>query len=143
MFKDFDAMLREKSGGRPEFTVGGQHFTCRSKLPFKKLQKLMATLDNVSVNSTDDGVMAAEEFFKIVLLPQDRDRFMTLLHDEGEEDDDAVISFTQVFELLNWLSDYYLDRKKDDSEIPDTAITTVVELPDNVTPIKASLNPVS
>lgn len=111
-FRDFDAMLRERSGGRPEFLVGGQKFTCRSKLTWRKLSALLVALQEMGDPTTEGGMKVAEKFFSIVLLKSDSERFMELLHkdDDEEEDDEAVISFDQVMDLLDWLMEYYTGK---------------------------------
>jgi hypothetical protein len=109
-FKDFDAMLGE---GRPDFTVGGQRFTARAKLPWKKFSQLILSM---SAGGTDaassDGIAKTEEFFRLVLIPSDRDRFMNLIANDGEEegDEDNVIASQQVSAILDWLLGIYTGK---------------------------------
>lgn len=127
--RDFDAMLAERAGVRPTFRVGGQEFTVRAKLPFKRF----ATLVN---SEQDDEITATEDFFRMVLVPADRDRFMALLDADGEEDTDGVIDPEQVKLISEWLMELYTGKGRQSSDgSSDGAATTGP--PPNV----VSLNP--
>lgn len=127
MYKDFDAMIASK--GRPEFTVAGNKFTCRAKLPWKKFSNLMLSMMGDDVTS-QDGIDKTEEFFRLVLLPQDRDKFLTILNFDGEGEDDAlaealVVSNEQISEILDWLLAYYTGKAQanDESSSPSPPAT--------------------
>lgn len=127
MYTDYDAYVKEKTGGRPEFVVGGQKFTARGKIPWKKFSAMMFTLSQGS-KSTEENEKQTEDFFRLVLVSRDRQRFIDLLNYEGtddEDDDDNVISSDQVNKILDDLMDYFSGKVKtneDDSSNspPDT-----------------------
>lgn len=107
--RDFDAMLAERAGVRPTFRVGGQEFTIKAKLPFKKFQKLVASLAGDDV----DEDAKTDEFFAMVLVPQDRERFFLLLNYDGEGDEVDewnVVSPEQVTSLTQWLMELYTGK---------------------------------
>lgn len=118
--RDFDAFLAEKAGVRPTFRVGGQDFTMRAKLPFKKFAKLVG-----AVSEDEDEIETTEKFFRMVLVPADRDRFMALLDAEAEDDDAEVISPEQVGELMEWAMGFYTGKQPASSDgSPPGASTT-------------------
>lgn len=141
-YKDFDAMLREKSGSRPEFTVGGQKFTCRSKLSWRKLASLLTAYQDSGSPTTATGIAMAERFFEIVILKEHRERFMQMLNSEGDDDDDeAVVSLTQFMDLMDWLMEYYTGQStKDDPEAAAVVEEAVKAQKQAIQ--KVSLNPV-
>lgn len=107
--RDFDAMLAARAGVRPTFKVGGQEFTVKAKLPFKKFQKLVASLAGDDI----DEEAKTEEFFRMVLIPQDRERFFLLLNYDGEGDEVDewnVVSPEQINGLTEWLMELYTGK---------------------------------
>lgn len=138
-YKDFDAMLNEKLSGRPDFKVGGHTFTARAKLPWKKFSNLILSMSGDDVSSTN-GISKTEDFFKLVLIPTDRQRFIDLLNHDGDEDDDddSVIAPEQVSEILDWLLAYYTG-KAGASESASSEQQPGTGLPLNV--VSASLSP--
>lgn len=136
-YRDFDAFLREKSGGRPEFIIGGQKFTCRAKLPWKKFSAMMLSLSGEDASAK--GLEKTEDFFKLVLIQPDRQRFLDLLNYDGEDDEgdeENVISPSQVGNLLDWLLAYYTDK---DGGATEEEKPTSEAVPNNVVPM--SLDP--
>lgn len=119
--KDFDAMLAEKSGGRPEFVIAGQKFTARGKLPWKKFSTLILSLTAEDTSSAD-GLIKTEDFFRLVLVPADRQRFIDLINHDGDEDedDDHIVGAQQVSEILDWLLGHYTGKavQADNSSTP-------------------------
>lgn len=112
--RDFDAMLAERAGVRPTFRVGGQTFTAKSKVPFRKFSRLMASF-------TDDAMteeQATENFFNLVLIREDRERFFALLDADGDEDgtdDDGVITSEQMNDITEWLMELYTGKQRESS----------------------------
>lgn len=106
--RDFDAMLAEKAGTRPTFKVGGQEFTLRAKLPYTKWNKLLAVMRS---DETDPD-KANEVFFNTVLIRADRQRFLDLLNNEGddEDDDDNVIGLDQMDGLTDWIMSHFTGK---------------------------------
>lgn len=107
--RDFDAMLAERAGVRPTFRLAGQTFTVKAKLPFKRFKNLLATLGDDNVNEDQ----AQDDFFRMALIAQDRERFFTLLDDDGESeqaDEWAVVSPEQVASLTEWLMELYTGK---------------------------------
>lgn len=97
--KTFDS----KKSERPSFEVAGQTFTCRAKLSYRKFKALFADF-----NDSDDAAMVKiEDFFNVVLLPGDRDRFKELLDKDDEDDDENVIELHMVNEIVQWLVGHY------------------------------------
>lgn len=110
--KDFDAMLVETAGTRPTFKVGGQQFTIRKKLPYKKFLRLMAAMGEEDAETGE----AEDLFFKAVLIPEDRDRFLELLNNEGDDDEDAVIDPVQLRAITEWLMGVYTGKAPTSSD---------------------------
>jgi len=104
--KDFDAMLAERAGVRPTFKVSGQEFQVRSKLPYKKFQSMMAAMTAEGA----DTDAATDEFFRAVITKADRDRFLALLNDDGEDDEDRVIDPAQMGAIIDWLISLYTGK---------------------------------
>lgn len=132
-FHDFDAALRELRGENLEFVVAGQTFTARAKLPWKKYSNLMMSLFGQDV-TTADGLAKTEEFFNLVVVKRDRERFMALVNSDGDDDDDDednVIDPSQVSAILDWMLGLYTGKapKKEESS-SDSSPTT--GLPSNV-----------
>jgi hypothetical protein len=103
--RDFDAMLAEKAGIRPTFKIGGQIFTLRAKLPYARWTKLLAAMRDDDVS----GEQANEQFFRAVLIPGDRDRFMALLESEAD-DDGAIIGVEDMDGLLDWAMAHFTGK---------------------------------
>src|SRR5215213_6988412 len=114
-FKDFDAMLAEKVGGRPSFQLCGQKFECRSKLPWRKWNGMIMSLQ-LEDNTAEDVV---ENFFNLVLVPQDRERFSALIdvdEPENEDDEESYVSDEQIGQLMAWLLDHYTGKARENDE---------------------------
>lgn len=125
--KDFDAMLAEKVGGRPEFILGGQKFTCRAKLPWKKYSALILKLTSGEYRSAEEEMVVTEKFFRMVLLPADRDRFFELLNrgsDDEDDEDEDVIANPQVGYLIDWLLRKYNGVPEPEEKKADVAEST-------------------
>lgn len=111
MHKDFDAML----AGRPTFTVGGQIFTARAKLPWRKFTSLLSAMSE-AVDS-GGGTEATEKFLVMAVVRQDRERFKALLELDDNDDDDAVgISPGEITELSSWLMEHYTGKRSEGDE---------------------------
>lgn len=110
--RDFDAMLAEQAGDRPTFKIGGQEFTLRSKLPWSKWNKLLATMRS----EESENEAATTEFFDTVLIKSDRQRFHQLLADDGDEsDDDRVIGLSQMDALTDWVIGHFTGKLQSSS----------------------------
>lgn len=114
MHKDFDAYLNEH-GGRPTFTVGGQTFTARAKLPWRKFTALLSVM--TGAGETGEGAQATEHFLAAAVVAGDRERFTALLNLEDNDEDDAVgISPGEVNELAEWLMEHYTGKRPERDE---------------------------
>lgn len=106
MTKDFDAMIAEQAGERPTFRIAGQQFTLRSKLPYAKWNKLLAAMRDPD----GDDLAATQQFFDIVLIKADRERFSALLgaddDDDDEDQDDSRIGIEQIGPLTDWVMEH-------------------------------------
>lgn len=120
-YKNFDAMLKEKREGRPDFTLGGQQFQCRAKLPWKRFDAII-----MGINS-EDSTTKSEDFFNLCLVKDDRERFQELLDNDGEDDEDAVIDVTQVNSLMEWLIELYTGKDPKDSSSSESGAPTTGE----------------
>lgn len=112
--RDFDAMLAERAGVRPTFRLAGQVFTVKAKLPHKRYRTFLAAL---TADDADEDALQ-DEFFRMCLVPQDRERFFLLLDYEGEGDEVdewSVASPEQVSELMTWLLETYTGKRSDSS----------------------------
>lgn len=113
-FRDFDAAMQ--SIGRPTFVLGGQKFTCRApaKMAWAKWNNIIMDLDGGPAGSVKAEVERTKGLLKKVIIASDRQRFMDLLEyegdDEGEDEDDVVVSNKQVGELLNWVLETYTGK---------------------------------
>jgi hypothetical protein len=109
MHKDFDAMLAE-AGGRPTFTIGGQTFTCRAKLPWRKFTSMLALMTGAS--EAGDGAQATESFLTAAVVAKDRDRWVEMLNMEDNDEDDTVgISPGEINDLAEWLMEHYTGKR--------------------------------
>jgi hypothetical protein len=111
--RDFDAMLAEKMGERPTFTVAGQTFTLRSKLPYAKWNKLLAGMRSEDT----DAHQVTVEFFNTVLIKADRPRFAELLNDDGDDDEDesGVLDMSQMDAITDWVMEHYTGKLQSSS----------------------------
>lgn len=104
--RDFDAMLAEKAGVRPTFRIGGQEFSLRAKLPYAKWTKILAAM-----RSDDVSAEAANElFFRAVLAPGDRERFLALLGRDDDLDDDNCIGVEEMEPLIDWAMEHFTGK---------------------------------
>lgn len=103
--RDFDAMLAEKAGVKPTFTVAGQTFTLRAKLPYAKWNKLLLTMRSDDA----DQMKATHEFFNTVLVRADRERFAALLDSEDDEDE-GVIGIEEMSEITDWVMEHFTGK---------------------------------
>lgn len=112
-YKDYDAYLAEKAGGRPEFTVAGQRFTARSKLSWKKFNGWVLSMDGIDPTS-QEAIDRTRDFFKMVLLPESRERFLALMEFEGDDDDaesdETVLSNEAMSAILDDLLARYTGK---------------------------------
>lgn len=140
MFRDFDAALKEKTGGRPTFKLGGQTFTCRAKLPWRKFSGMLLALQSGVRPEGKTDLDQTEDFFSMVLIPADRERFLKMLNKEDieeDEDEESVIDNADVGQLLDWLMKYYLGTDEEEEEKP---VVETVELPADVTPQRVDIS---
>jgi hypothetical protein len=111
--RDFDAYLAEKAGVRPTFRIGGQVFTLRTKLAYAKWTKILASMrsDDVSPEEANDL------FFRAVLIRSDVDRFMQLLNNEGDDDEDSgVIGMQEADALVDWAMAHFTGKALNTSD---------------------------
>lgn len=118
--RDFDAMLSEKAGVRPTFRVGGQEFTCKAKVPFKRFAKLLEALTEDGDGEGDK----ADKIFRLALVAADRERFLELLNADGEDDEDRVIAPEQVREMTDWLLEHYSGKASPNSDTSSNGAST-------------------
>lgn len=125
--RDFDAMLAERAGVRPTFRVAGQTFTVKAKLNFRKFSKMLSAL---GADDTDENE-AMDEFFRMVLIPQDRDRFFELL-DSDDEDESKVVGADQMRALSQWLMEHYTGKPQTSEESSSDGSASAGESPNVV-----------
>lgn len=114
--RDFDAMLAERAGTRPTFKVAGQEFTLRSKLPYAKWNKLIGVMRSEESTAHEATVL----FYETVLIKPDRKRFLELLSDPDEADDDEanvdddndedVIDMKQLDDITEWIMEHFTGK---------------------------------
>ncbi len=111
--RDFDAMLAERSGDRPTFKVANQEFTVRNKLPYAKWNALIGVMRDDDTAPHD----ATVKFFDTVLIRADRQRFLDLLNDESDEDDDEenLIDMAQLDAITEWLMEHFTGKLQSNS----------------------------
>jgi hypothetical protein len=101
---------------RPTFTLGGQQFTAKAKLPFRKWQALIDAAGNDEMTDKQQ----TDEFFKLALIPADRQRFFMMLDWDGGDGDEAdeqlVVDQRQANELTKWLMEIYTGKLPNSSE---------------------------
>jgi hypothetical protein len=118
--KDFDAMLAEQGRQRKTFRIGGQEFTVKAKVPYRKFQTMLAALSRAAESDDDDETRGAEErFFREVLIKSDVDRFLALLNAEGdgdEVDEYAVIDAAQLSPLTDWVLEHFTGKRSESSD---------------------------
>lgn len=108
--KDYDAMVAEQLGERPTFTLGGQTFTCRLKLHWRKQSKIFLALANAEGDQVSE---ASVSFVRACLIPACREAFDALVaepEDDEYEDDAAVVNRSQLNALMDDLFDYYAGK---------------------------------
>lgn len=130
--RDFDAMLNH--GVRPTFRLAGQTFTVKAKLPHKRFKNLLSTL---AADDADED-KAETDFFRLCLVPHDRERFFALLDFDGEGDEVdewAVVSPEQVAGLIEWLMELYTGKLSSSSASSSAGSASV-----GATPNVVSLN---
>lgn len=114
MHKDFDAMLAAQTGNKPTFTIAGQTFTLRAKIPFAKWNSLIAFMQNDDV----DAMQQTAKFFNTVLVRADRARFAELLAVGDEDDDDdetPSIGLDQMSPLTDWAMEHFTGKLQSSS----------------------------
>jgi hypothetical protein len=109
-YKDFDAWLNEQRG-EVTFTVGGQTFTGRKRVGWQKMNRYLL---NLGAEGTD-GIEQTRDFFRMVLIPADRERFLAAVDYDGD-DDDRILSAEQVGKILDWLLGVYTGKAQSDVE---------------------------
>jgi len=111
--RDFDAMLAEQAGVRPTFKVGGQEFTLRAKLPYKKWNELLAVMRSDETDADE----ATTAFFNTVLIRSDRQRFLELLeHDDDDDTDENVVGLEQMDGLTDWIMEHFTGKRRTSSD---------------------------
>src|SRR6478672_163102 len=120
-------MLAEKTGGRPQVTAAGQQFTARSKLAWRKFSNWMLAMDGLDPSS-EAAIEGTKDFFRMVLLPESRTRFLELMEYEGDEDDDddeSVLANEQMGLIIDDLLARYTGKANtnDNSATPSPAPT--------------------
>lgn len=103
-FRDFDAEVELRD--RPSFRLGGETFTCKAKLSFRKIQKLLGAFTGNVAES--ELILKVDEFFAVVLMKDDVDRFFAMLDAADEVDDgDGAVDLGQIRDLMVWLVEHY------------------------------------
>lgn len=105
LHKDFTAALAANAGERPTFTIAGQTFTLRAKLPYKKWNALIDVMRSTETSEWD----SSKTFFNTALIAADRDRFLALM-DSEDEDDDLVIGMVEMSELTDWAMEHFTGK---------------------------------
>lgn len=122
-------MVAASGDGRPEFRLGGQQFTCRSRLPWDKFAGLM---EKISAPDNEDSEMEVQlKFFRLCLISRDRKRFEHALVSDDDDDDDLsdirIIGPEQVASLTEWLMDYYTGKMEASVSTSGTGLATTGE----------------
>lgn len=129
-YKDFDAWLNE-TRGEISFSVGGQTFTGRKRVSWEKMNRYLLNLGDEGT----DGIDQTKDFFRMVLVPADRQRFIEAVEYDGD-DDDRILASEQVGKILNWLLEVYTGKA------PSDAASSSAEQPSTGAPSNVvSLNP--
>src|SRR5688572_7675835 len=119
--RDFDAMLAEKAGIRPTFKVGGEEFTLKAKLAYRKWNQLMALM---RADDTDPHE-ATQQFFNAVLIKADRPRFAELLDRLGDdEDEDDVVGLDQMDAITDWVMEHFTGKQRPNSDSSSAGAST-------------------
>lgn len=121
--RDFDAFLADKAGVRPTFRLAGQTFTVKAKLPSKRFRMLLNQLTSEGVD--EDAL--ENEFLRLAIIPQDRERFFLLLDYDGEGDEVdewSVVSPQQQQQLVEWLMELYTGKAEPSSGSSQDGSTT-------------------
>jgi hypothetical protein len=111
--RDFDSMLAEKAGINPTFKIGGQEFSLRAKLPYRRWNALLAAMRDPDATEQD----TTERFFNTVLIKADRERFLNLLNNpDDDDDDDNVIDLSQMDQLTDWIMEHFTGKHRNSSD---------------------------
>jgi hypothetical protein len=114
--RDFDAMLAERAGIRPTFRVGGQEFTLRKRLPYAKWNSLLAAMRSSEDATAEQANQTTIDFFDVVLIKADRERFAALVRkgadsdDDDDGDDDNVIDLSQMNDMIDWIIEVFTGK---------------------------------
>lgn len=105
---DFDAAVNEMAGNRQTFRLAGQEYTLRAKLPFTKWNKLLEKMNSDEV----DNLSSTLEFYDLVLIRADRQRFHdALTADDADDDDEAgVIGVEQMRDLTDKVMEHFTGK---------------------------------
>ncbi|HYJ33831.1 MAG TPA: hypothetical protein VE326_11480 [Candidatus Binatia bacterium] len=121
-YKDFDSWLAEQRG-EVTFTVGGQTYTGRKRVPWQKMNKYL-----MSLGEDTDGIESTKDFFRMVLVPADRERFVAAIDYDGD-DDEQILASEQVGKILDWLLGIYTGKGEKDKPVStDSQPSNVVSL---------------
>lgn len=107
-FFDFDQWLSDELKEQPTFVLGGEKFTCKSpaNLSWKKYGGTIMALTSGILPEGKNQMEQTADFFQVVLVKEDRERFQELLDYEGD-DGEPVASNSQIGQLLQWFLDVY------------------------------------
>lgn len=118
--RDFDAMVAGL--GRPTFTVAGQKFHCRSKVAWKKFSALTAV---DAEGGEVDETSFMNRFFKLALIPGDRERFFAALDaDDDDLDDDQIIGMDQLAAISEWLMEHYTGKLRESAPVSSDGLAS-------------------
>lgn len=133
--RDFDAWLTEVSKAEP-FRVGGQEFTPRVKITHRKLQQVFDARRKILANpeSSEEALLHVnDDFFRAALRKGDGDRFVELLHNENDDDEDSLITSRQVNEVIDFLIEILTGQSapKDEPSTPGPRTTGASSKPES------------
>lgn len=126
--KDFVSKKKDK----PTFTIAHQSFTARARLSFQDLMKLAGLRTKFSTLMDNPDVTQEQvtevftDIFNMVLVRGDRVRFLNLLTQDVEDDDDGenTADAELLLEAMTWLLDYYMVDEEGKEEAPESAPTS-------------------
>lgn len=117
--KNFDAPVHDVvvADEDRQFEVGGQVFKIRRRLRAGLLEEIL----HLNEGTTGDKVRGFREAMEQLIVKSDHERWNSALEDD---DDDTLISFDQMSEILNWALETVSDRPLENAESSSDSSTT-------------------
>lgn len=111
-YRDFDAEYQASNPEQPpiSFKLGGQQFTCLAECPVGLLTDMMvasAGADTGNPAQMAAVAAAALEFFTKALIPEDRGRLISALH---EDTPGKVIPILSMIRAMEWVVSEFMGK---------------------------------